>query len=80
MLAWLQSGQAGGFEHLTLWPGWADWLNAATWIDAPRFVVGYPDDGDLLDQVTHIDDVAPRLERIGPFRDRRLQGLFSDFV
>ncbi len=80
MLGWLQTGQSGGFEHLTLWPGWTDWLNTASWVDAPSFVVGHPDDGDLLEDLAHIDDVAPRLERIGPYRDRRIQGLFSDFL
>ncbi len=80
LLAWLQRGVAGVSDHLTLWPGWATWLNTATWVDAPSFVVGHPDDGQLLDQLTHIDDVAPKLERVGPYRDRRLQGLFSDFL
>ena len=80
MLAWLQRGAAGGFEHLNLWPGWTTWLNTATWQDAPSFVVGHPDDGDLLGRLTCIDDVAPKLERVGPYRDRRMQGLFSDFL
>jgi hypothetical protein len=80
MTAWLQKGEAGGFEHLTLWPGCAHWLNTATWIEAPRFVVGHPDDGDLMEKLARIDDVAPRLERFGPYRDRRMQGFFSDFL
>jgi hypothetical protein len=80
MLAWLQRGVAGGFEHLNMWPGWATWLNTATWQDAPSFVVGRPEDCYLLDGLTHIEDVAPRLERLGPYRDRRIQGLFSDFL
>jgi len=80
LLAWLQRGVAGVFDHLTLWPGWGTWLNTATWVDAPSFVVGHPDDGGVLDQLTHIDDVAPKLERFGPYRDRHLRGLFSDFL
>ena len=80
LMGWLQKGASGGFEHATLWPGWALWLNAATWMDAPSFVVGHPDDGDMLGQLVHIDDVAPELERFGPYRDRRIQGLFSDFL
>jgi len=79
LLAWLQRGVLGVFDHLTLWPGWAAWLNTATWVDAPSFVVGHPDEGCILDQLTHIDDITPKLERFGPYRDRRLQGLFSDF-
>ena len=79
LLAWLQCGVLGVFDHLTLWPGWATWLNTATWVDAPSFVVGHPDEGCILDQLTHIDDITPKLERFGPYRDRRLQGLFSDF-
>ena len=35
MLAWLQRGVAGGFEHLNLRPSWTAWLNTATWQDAP---------------------------------------------
>jgi hypothetical protein len=80
LLAWLQRGVEGVFDHLTLWPGWATWLNTATWVDAPSFVAGHPDDGCLLDQLTDTDDVAPKLERFGPYRDRRLQGLFTDFL
>ena len=38
LLAWLQRGTSGGFDHLTLRPGWATWLNTATWVDAPSFV------------------------------------------
>jgi hypothetical protein len=34
----------------------------------------------LLDQLTDIDDLAPKLEPFGPYRDRRLQGLFTDFL
>jgi hypothetical protein len=80
LLAWLQRGVEGVFDHLTLWPGWATGLNTATWVDAPSFVAGHPDDGCLLDQLTDTDDVAPKLERFGPYRDRRLQGLFTDFL
>jgi hypothetical protein len=66
--------------HLAeLWPGWAHWLNAATWMEAPRFVVGHPDDGELMEELAHVNDVAPRLERFEPYRDRRMQGFFSDF-
>jgi hypothetical protein len=49
-------------------------------MDAPNFVVGHPDHTHLLEQLTQVDDMAPRLERLGPYRDRRLQGLFSDFL
>lgn len=80
MLAWLQRGESGGFDHLTLWPGRAGWLNAATWEDAPQFGLGHIDDGDLLAQLTDMGGAASRLERVGPYRDRRLQGLFSDFL
>ena len=80
MLAWLQRGVAGGFEHLNLRPGWTAWLNTATWQDAPSFAVGHPDDGRLLGGLTCIEDVASKLERSGPYRDRRIQGLFSDFL
>lgn len=80
MLAWLQRGVAGGFEHLNLWPGWTTWLNTGTWQDAPSFTVGHPDDGYLLGGLTCIEEVAPKLERIGPYRDRRIQGLFSEFL
>lgn len=80
LVGWLQRGESEGFEHLTLWPGWAQWLSTATWMDAPSFIVGHPDDCDLLEHLTHIDDVASTLERVGPYRDRRLQGLFSDFL
>jgi len=80
LLAWLQRGVAGAFDHLTLWPGWATWLNTATWVEAPSFVAGHPDDGRVLDELTHVDDVACKLERFGPYRDRRLRGLFTDFL
>lgn len=80
LVGWLQRGESGGFEHLMLWPGWVQWLNTATWMDAPSFIVGHPDDGDLLEHLTHIDNVASELERVGPYRDRRIQGLFSDFL
>jgi len=78
LLAWLQSGADGVFDHLTIWPGWAKWLNAATWEDAPQFVVGHPDDRSQLEQLTSTGDVKPSLERIGPYRNTR-QHLFSDF-
>ena len=80
VLAWLQRGVAGAFDHLTLWPGWATWLNTATWVEAPSFVAGHPDDKRVLDALTHVDDVASKLERFGPYRDRRLSGLFTDFL
>jgi hypothetical protein len=67
LLAWLQRGVAGAFDHLTLWPGWATWLNTATWVEAPSFVAGHPDDGRVLDELTHVDDVASQLERFGPY-------------
>jgi hypothetical protein len=65
---------------LTLWPGWTIWLNTVTWQDAPSFVVGHPDDACLLEQLTCIDHIAAKLERLGPYRDRHIQGLFSDFL
>lgn len=34
----------------------------------------------LMGNPTCADDAAPRLERVGPYRDRRLRGLFSDFI
>jgi len=80
LVAWMQRGEAGGFEHLSLWPGWTAWLNTAAWQDAPSFVVGHPDDASALEQLTKIDDIAPKLERFGPYRGRRIQGLFSDFL
>jgi hypothetical protein len=49
-------------------------------MDALSLIVGHPDDGDLLEHLTDIDDVALGLERVGPYRDRLIQGLFSDFL
>jgi hypothetical protein len=79
LLGWLQPGEAGGFDHLRLWPNWATWLNTATWQDAPAFVVGHPDDGELVAELTVVNDVTPTLGPLGPYRDRR-HLLFGDFL
>jgi hypothetical protein len=66
LLAWLQRGEAGVFDHPTLWPGWATWLNNATWQDAPQFVAGHPDDGSLLEELTNADDAVAGLSGLAP--------------
>jgi hypothetical protein len=80
MLAWLQRGEGRSFDHATLWPGWAKWLNAATWEEAPSFIVAHPDDMLLIEEPEKTGEAALKLERPRPYQNRSLQSLFSDFT
>lgn len=73
LLAWMEPGMVGVFDHLVLKPSWAKWLNCATWEDSPTFVVGHPEDGVLLERLRTTAEVAPELGRWGAYRGRRHQ-------
>lgn len=68
LLGWRDPTGAKGFDHRTLRPSWVRWLNAATWSDAPQFVVGHPDDAPLLKRLSTPDRIAPSLNGNGPYK------------
>ncbi len=68
LLAWHAGIDAGGFDHHELRPTWIKWLNAATWTEAPQFVVGHPYDGPMLSRLRTADEVGPALDGTGPYR------------
>ena len=43
-LAWIDQANRGAVDHQDMRPGTVRWVNAATWEQAPEFVVGDPDD------------------------------------
>jgi hypothetical protein len=76
MLGWLAPSVLGAFDHLTLRPTWVKWLNAATWTEAPEYVVAHPQDAQMLRGLRTADEVAPELTMEGAYRRRR--GLLFD--
>lgn len=68
LLAWYTGTDAGGFDHQVLRPSWVKWLNAATWAEAPQFVVGGPDDIAMLTRLQTPNEIGPSLNGVGPYQ------------
>lgn len=63
-------GPAGGFDHRVLRPNYVRWLNAATWTDAPEFVVAHPHSEAELEAQRTAREVSERVTLVnGAFRD-----------
>lgn len=68
LLAWRMGASTGGFHHEQLRPSWVKWFNAATWTDAPHFVVGGPHDIPMLSRLSTPDEIRPSLNGAGPYK------------
>jgi Protein of unknown function (DUF4238) len=51
-LAWLDPANPRRVDHQDMRPGATRWLNAASWEEAPDFVVGHPDDKAEMEAMT----------------------------
>ena len=84
--SWDASGPYGWsprkVDHQDMRPGGIRWLNAASWEEAPDFVVGHPDDNKAeLERMTSAADVDKwgALTRGAYFgHEARRPGLFDD--
>ena len=71
----------GRVDHQDMRPGGIRWLNAASWEEAPEFVVGHPDDKAELERMTSAADVDKwgALTRGAYYgHEARRPGLFDD--
>lgn len=82
-LAWIDPANRGAVDHQDMRPGTIRWLNAATWEQAPEFVVGHPDDKNYLKELRDAAYVGNRVTtQLGAYygfetRNPRT-GLFAD--
>jgi len=58
VLAWADPANPRKVDHQDMRPGGTRWLNAASWEEAPDFVVGHPDDKAELERMTSAADVV----------------------
>jgi len=68
LFGWRDPAGTRGVDHRTLQPSWVKWFNAVTWSEAPRFVVGHPNDAPLLERLRTPDELAMSLAGRGPYR------------
>ncbi|QMU78855.1 DUF4238 domain-containing protein [Streptacidiphilus sp. PB12-B1b] len=81
LVGWLKRGLTGGFDHQVLRPNWVRWLNAATWTEAPEFIVGHPADALDLAQQRTAKQVSERVTLArGAFQDVAGQRFLFDEV
>jgi len=57
VLTWADPANPRKVDHQDMRPGGICWLNAASWEEAPDFVVGHPDDKAELERMTSAADV-----------------------
>jgi hypothetical protein len=79
-LAWADPASPGTVDDQDMRPGTIRWLNAASWEEAPDFVVGHPDDKAELERMTS----AAAVDKWGALtrgayygHEERRPGLFS---
>ena len=80
-LAWTDTANLGKVDHQDMRPGAIRWLNAASWEEAPEFVVGHPDDRAELERMTTAADIDKwgALTRGAYYgHEARRPGLFAD--
>jgi hypothetical protein len=80
-LAWADPANPRKVDHQDMRPGGIRWLNAASWEEAPDFVVGHPDDKAELERMTSAADVDKwgALTRGAYYgHEARRPGLFDD--
>ena len=81
VLAWADPANPRKLDHQDIRPGSIRWLNAASWEEAPGFVVGHPDDKAELERMTSAADVDKwgALTRGAYYgHEARRPGLFND--
>ena len=74
-VAWL-SLSAEGLDHQTLRPNWVRWLNAVTWTTAPAFIVGHPDEANVLGA----ERTTNKVERAITLRNGSFQGITGKYL